>query len=143
MSEQAPTEFIPMVEDTRIYPAPFTGAGVGQMQTEDLGYGLPLEPLPPQEAPAPPSPCRCDTCKYDQRPPGADAVLYSGPDAMHLFERAAIRDGRYVDACAYANHVVAQLHAKCEAAEFQTRLTLETAWRAWQRFDAARKGVTA
>jgi hypothetical protein len=81
-------------------------------------------------------PCRCDYHKYGQ-PPGTDAVLYAGPDVVHLLERAAIRDGRYVDARAYANHVLATLHAKCEAADLQTRLTLEPAWQALQRWRQA------
>ena len=81
--------------------------------------------------------CRCDEHKYGQRP-GAGAVLYSGPDVVLLLERAAIRDGRYEDAIAYADERMSLLHAKCEAAVLQTRRTLAPAWLADQRFQAAR-----
>ena len=91
----------------------------------------PVHPHVPQD-------CRCDEHKYGHTP-GTDAVLYSGPDVVHLLERAAIRDGRYVDAHAYANHALALLHAKCEAADMQTRLTLEPMWRALNQLAAWRE----
>ena len=97
-----------------------------------------VRPYAPQNACVPET-CRCDEHKYGHRP-GTDAVLYAGPDAMALVERAAIRDGRYEDALAYADHIAAELHAKCEAAAFSTRRTLEPAWEpidAWRRGRAA------
>ena len=89
------------------------------------------------QLPTPHVPCRCDEHKYGQRP-GVGAVLYSGPDAVLLLERAAIRDGRYEDAIAYADERMSLLHAKCEAAVLQTRRTLEPAWLVEQRFQAAK-----
>lgn len=87
-------------------------------------------------------PCRCDNHKYGQRP-GCDAVLYSGPDAVLLMINAAIRDGRYEDIHAWLDQKRHDDHAKLDAAERQTRRTLAPAIRAWQRFNAARRGVAA
>jgi hypothetical protein len=50
-------------------------------------------------------------------------VLYSGPDAVHLMEAAAIRDGRYED-----------IHAGFDAARARAHVSLNSAAR---RFDAA------
>lgn len=82
--------------------------------------------------------CRCDQCRYEQRP-GADAVLYSGPDSVLLSIFAAIRDGRYADIHAEADEAQHAIHASFDAAERRTRRTLAPALRAWQRADEARK----
>ena len=68
-------------------------------------------------------PCRCDEHKYRHRP-GADAVLYAGPDLVYLMERAAIRDGRYEDAEAFAARVTLRAHADFDAAGLHVRQTL-------------------
>jgi hypothetical protein len=86
--------------------------------------------------------CRCPNCKYGQNP-GADAVLYAGPDAVMLFIHAAIRDGRYEDVHAYADEAEHAIAAKFDAVERNARRTLAPAVRAWQRADEARKGLAA
>jgi hypothetical protein len=118
----------------------FSGVGEGNVTWHPGEYapgtfqgasltGQPPEPPPPME---PPGPCRCDEHKYGHRP-GADAVLYSGPDAVLLLINGAIRDGRYEDVHAYADAVTHSVHADLDAAERRIRRTLAPAVQAWQR----------
>ena len=69
--------------------------------------------------------CKCDGCRYGNVP-GADAVLYTGPDAMWLLWRAAIRDGRYDDIDAYAEDVAPYLiHAPAIATARRIHRSIE------------------
>jgi hypothetical protein len=99
--------------------------------------GTSTQPFPAVR-PYVPQPCRCDQHKYGHRP-GADAVLYSGADAVMLLTHAAIRDGRYEDVGAYADQVQHSIHASFDASERRFARALAPAWRAWQRADMARK----
>ena len=99
--------------------------------------GYPPKPAPwlaydatPAPAPAPvpvrgvPG-CRCPECeKLNASAPGTEAVLYPGPDAAWLSERAAIRDGRHVDAMAYADEAELSIAASFDAASRHVRRTL-------------------
>ncbi len=81
----------------------------------------------PSSLPAVPA-CRCEQCRYGRRP-AADAVLYAGPDAVHLLERAAIRDGRYEDIHAGFDAARARAHVGLNAAERNFTAALAPVWR--------------
>ena len=85
--------------------------------------GQPTQAFTPEWTQPQPRPCRCDDCKYGQRP-GADAVLYTGADAVYLLERAAIRDGRYEDAQAFGTKVHLGRMADFDAHHEHVRQTL-------------------
>jgi hypothetical protein len=89
----------------------------------------PLAPVPvrPSQVPAVPA-CRCEWCRYGRRP-AADAVLYAGPDAVHLLERAAIRDGRYEDIPAGFDAVGARAHVGLNTVERRFAAALAPVWR--------------
>lgn len=77
------------------------------------------------------------------RKPDLAAVLYAGDDAVELFERAAIRDGRREDVAAYADRAWTLVTAEFEQARLAARRTLEPAVKAWQQADKARREATA
>jgi hypothetical protein len=102
------------------------GAAVEYEPTEQVPVAAErLEPLPATEPE--PQACRCDDCKYGKTP-GTGAVLYAGPDAVHLRERAAIREGRMEDATAYGVQAHLHVNADFDAAAHHIRATLAAGW---------------
>lgn len=59
-----------------------------------------------------PDPCRCDQCKYGQRPPepGKDALLYYGPGVVDRTWQARVRTGQWDDIPAAFDTATARVH---------------------------------
>jgi hypothetical protein len=103
--------------------------------------GQHTQPMPAVR-PYVPQPCRCDEHKYGQNP-GTDAMLYVGPDAVHLMINSAIRDGRYEDLRADYARKLHGVHADFDAAGHHARRTLAPAIEAWQRWRVAEDAKAA